>query len=97
MKNDDNFVDLMNYDDESIKLIDQSKHIQFNVNNTFGQFPEKCLNNSNGKIPFLLNSSHMNYFKHHDSVSFLTYSDMNPFYSNNVWFNDKIVMCFCDR
>ena len=36
-------------------------------------------NNTNGQIPFLLNFSHMNSFKHDDSVSFLTYGDMKLF------------------
>ena len=40
LKNYHNFVDLMNCDDESIKLIDQSKHIKCNVNDMFGKFPE---------------------------------------------------------
>ena len=40
LKNDDNFVDLMNCDDESIKLIGQSEDIKFNVNDTFGKFPD---------------------------------------------------------
>ena len=43
----------MNYDEESIKLIDQSKHIQFNVNDTFENVPDLFLNNTSGKIPFL--------------------------------------------
>ena len=36
----------------------------------------------------------MNCFKHDDSVSFLTYSDMQLFDSDNIWLNDRIFMCF---
>ena len=84
----------MNYDDESTKLNDQSKHTTFNVNDTFGKFPEMFLNNANGQSPFLLNSSHMNSFKHNDSVSFLTYDGMKLFDSNHIWLNNTIIMCF---
>lgn len=46
MKNDDNFVDLMNSNEKSIKLIDQSMHIKLNVNDIFRKFPETFLNNA---------------------------------------------------
>ena len=94
MKNDDNFVDLMNSNEETIKLIDQSMHIKLNVNDIFGNFPETFLNNASGQIPLLLNSSHMNCIKHNDSISFLTYADMKLFDSDNIWSNDKVFMCF---
>ena len=36
----------------------------------------------------------MNYFKHDDSVSFLTYADIKLFDSKTQWLNDRIDMCF---
>ena len=36
----------------------------------------------------------MNYFKHDDSVFYLTDGDMKLFDLDNKWLNDRIVMCF---
>ena len=93
-KTDDNFVDLINCDENYFTLIDNSKHIKPNVNSTFGKFPEHFFNNAIGKNPFLLNSSYMNCFKHDNSFSFLTYGDIKSFDSETQWLNDRIVMCF---
>ena len=81
---------------KSFTLIDNSKHIKPNVNSTFEKFPEHFFNNAIGQIPFILNSSHMNCFKHDDSVSFLTYGDIKLFDSKTQWLNDRIIMCFYD-
>ena len=84
----------MNCNDESTKLNDQSKYKKYDVNDTFRKFPENVLNNANGQFPFLLNSSHVHSFNHDHSVSFLTYSNMQLFDSNNTWLNNRIVMYF---
>ena len=39
-------------------------------------------------------SSHMNSCNQNYSVALLTYGDMKLFESNDVWLNDRIVMCF---
>ena len=93
-KTNDKFVDLMTCDEDYITLIDKSKHIKPNVNNTFGKFPEHFFINAIGKIPFLLNSSHMNCFKHDDSVFFLTYGVIKLFDLKTQWLNGRIIMCF---
>ena len=93
-KTNDNFVNLMKCDEISCTLIDNSKHIKPNVNSIFGKFPEHFFNNAIGQIPFLLNSSHMNCFKHDDSVIDLTYGDIKLFDSKTQWLNDRIIMCF---
>ena len=36
----------------------------------------------------------MNSFKHYVDVLFLTYHDMKLFDSDNIWLNDRIVICF---
>ena len=43
LQNNSNFLDLMNCDDKSIKLIDQSNHKKINVNDMFEKFPEFVL------------------------------------------------------
>ena len=84
----------MKCDENSFTFIDNSKYIKPNVNSTFGKFPEYFFNNAIGQIPFILNSSHMNCFKHDDSVSFLTYGDIKFFDSKIQWLNDRIIMYF---
>ena len=86
----------MKCDEDSITLTDKSKNIKPNVNNTFGKFPEHFFNNATGQIPFLLKSSHMNCFKHDDSVCFLTYGNIKLFDKKKQWLNDRIVVCFND-
>ena len=93
-KKENNFIDLINCEDQPTKLNDHVKHKTISVKYTFRKFLDFFINNANRQPPFILNSSHMNNFNHDDFVAFLTYGDMELFYSNDIWLNDRIFMCF---